>query len=143
MSKLSGWEPVIAIHSYFDGPRSGVALCRGKPHFFESEFSESDDDYTDRFFLMEVEPDLMPLIEEAWEIWLRWCRAFHRGETLIETHPALEQDRDRHFELKLAMGDRLRIVPNRSRLMRAEFRWTKPTKCWDGAEVQWQPLTSA
>lgn len=140
MSDVNHWEPVIALYEYYDGPRSGVAMCRGELHVFESEFSEAEDDYTDRFFLMKIEPELLPLIKEGWEIWLRWCQAFHRGEVAIETHPALEQDRSRHEALQIALGDRLKIVTAGTRVMRAEFRWTRPRLCWDGAEVIWTPM---
>lgn len=139
MSTSSEWEPVIALYDYYDGPRSGVALCGGEPHVFESEFSEADDGYTDRFYVMKIEPALLPLIQEGWEIWLRWCHAFHRGEAALETHPALEQDRSRSDEIQAAIGDRLIVMRDRSRTLQATFRWSKPTQCWDGAEVFWTP----
>jgi hypothetical protein len=141
MSNTMKWEPVIALYSYYDGPRSGVAMCSGEPCVFESEFSEVEDNYTNRFFVMSIDRGLVPLIQEGWEIWLRWCHAFHRGEVTIETHPALEQDRSRNDEIQMAIGHRLTIVRDGARLMKAKFRLLKPSKCWDGAEVTWISTT--
>jgi len=129
------WERVFTISDYYDGPRKGVANFGGKPHAFESEFNDIEDYCTDRFFLMEIDQQLLSLVIEDWEIWLRWCEAFHRGDVDLKSHPALPADRERHNALRLEIGERL--LPNRAKsiVKRAHFRPT--SKCFDGSEVQW------
>jgi len=107
----------------------------GKPHIYESQFSDAEDPYTDRFLLMEIEAELFQLALEDWAIWLRWHAAFQRGDATIDRHPALSEDRERHEELKQLVGDRLCAVPGKSIMRGAEFRCVG--KGWDGFEVRW------
>ena len=128
-------EPVHAIHEYFDQPKLGVAHYRGRPHVYEREFSEAQDDYTDRYYLTEIDPDLLALVKEDWEIFLRWAESFKRGETTIETHPALPHERHRHDELRNLIGDRVRTDHARCAIARAEFR-----AAGGGTEVKWHDV---
>ena len=52
------WERVHTVNDFYDGPRLGVADYLGKPHIYQSEFSEAEDDYNDRFWLMPIEQKL-------------------------------------------------------------------------------------
>jgi hypothetical protein len=134
------WEKVHAVHDFYDQPRAGVAAFEGRPHSFKCEFSEVLDDYTDRFFLMAVNTELMALVLEDWAIWLRWCEAFHRGDVLLKSHPALPEDRPRHDVIKPIVRAGLDIDPSKAVARRARFRWTIPSLCRDGGEVEWLPL---
>jgi hypothetical protein len=118
------WERVHTVNGFYDSPRLGVADYRGKPHIYQSEFSEAEDDYSDRFWLMPIDQQLFDLVMQAWAIWLRWNKAFQAGTTAIDTHPSLPEDRKRHDELKQAIGDRLHADPNRSLVKNARFRST-------------------
>ena len=53
---------------------------------------------------------------------MRWDSAFKRGDTSIESHPALPQDRDRHEALKIAIGDRLRADRANAKYLKARFK---------------------
>jgi hypothetical protein len=132
------WERVFTVNDYYDGPRRGVADFRGKPHVYESQFSDAEAEYTDRFLLMEIESELFQLVLEDWAIWLRWHAAYQRGDVSDNTHPALPEDRKRHEELKQLVGSRLCAEPSKSVAMGAKFR--SVTKGWDSFEVQWREV---
>jgi len=134
------WERVYAIHGFHDRPRSGVADHGGQPHFFECEFSEALDDYTEKYLLSPIDAELLALVVEHWAIWIRWREAFHRGEVTIGKHPALDEDKERNEELTRAISDRLKIVPENAQAMKATFRWPRPNPCRDECEVQWSPF---
>lgn len=102
------WDRVYTINGYYDGPELGVAGYRGKPHIYEKQFDTEADNYTDRFLLSEIEPELLALVLEDWEIWLRWNAAYRQGQVSVETHPALQEERSRHDELVRLIGDRLK-----------------------------------
>jgi hypothetical protein len=112
---------VYTVNDYYDGPRLGVAEVDGVPHIYEAEFDHSSDEYGDTYFASPIDENLMALVLEDWEIWLRWQSAFQVGEASIETHPALPQDRERHEALKAAIGDRLRVDRKQAKYLKARF----------------------
>jgi hypothetical protein len=116
------WERVYTINNYYDGPRLGVADFGGKPHIFECRFDDVRDDWSDDFYLAEIDSELLALVLEDWEIWLRWRKSFDSGNATKDTHPALPQDRTRHETLKDKIGGRLKAPPDKSRIARARFR---------------------
>lgn len=118
---MNEWERVYAVHDWYDGPRSGVADYCGAPHIFKSIFNEANDDWSEYYALAAIDLELLKLVLEDWEIWLRWRAAFHAGTTKIDTHPALPEDRKRHDELKAAIGDRLSIPADTPTRARAVF----------------------
>ncbi|HEY2534816.1 MAG TPA: hypothetical protein VGJ20_44080 [Xanthobacteraceae bacterium] len=126
------WEPVFTISNQFDIPRQGVANFLGKPCAFQSKFCDAKDDYTDRFLLMEIAPDLFRLVLENHKIFLRWRDAYRRGIVSLDSHLALTDDRTRHIEIKQLIGHRLHIEPAKSVIRSARFR-----RVADGGEVQW------
>ena len=73
---------------------------------------------------------------EDWQIWCRWKKAFDRGETSNETHPALPADKMRHQELERALVGMFE-VPEDAPAFKAEFRGHLMT---GPAEVQWSRL---
>jgi hypothetical protein len=133
-----GWERVYTISDFFDSPRGGVADFEGKPHAFQCRFSEADDDWTDIFDLMEIEPDLLATVLERWALWLRWQAAFARGDTTIKTHPVLPEDKTRWNDLNESIGDKLDIDKTRAKTMRAQFR--KAELHTGDFEVSWTAL---
>ena len=129
------WERVYTINNFWDRPRLGVADLSGRPHIYESPFNQAKDDYEDFYVVSPIEAELLALVLEDWEIWIRWCEAIDRGETSKETHPALPQDRARHNELKALIDTRLKPDPTNSQKLKAEFRNVRLG--WNGLEVQW------
>src|SRR5258708_2685808 len=96
------WDRVHTVNDYYDGPRLGIADVDGVPHIYEAEFDYSTDEFGDTYFVSPVDENLMALVLEDWEIWLRWNSAFKRGNASAETHPAC---------LKIARGMRLSKSP--------------------------------
>lgn len=115
------WERVYTVNNFYDGPRLGVADVDGVPHIYEAEFDHNLDEYGDTFLVSPVDQDLLALVLEDWEIWLRWNAAFKRGDASVGSHPALPEDRERHGVLKASIGDRLKIDRERARYMKARF----------------------
>ena len=116
------WDRVHTVNDYYDGPRLGIADVDGVPHIYEAEFDYSTDEFGDTYFVSPVDENLMALVLEDWEIWLRWNSAFKRGNASAETHPALPQDRERHEALKIAIGDRLRVDRAHSKYLKGHFK---------------------
>ena len=129
------WERVYTVHDFYDQPRLGVADFNGTPHIYDREFDESQGEYSDRYWLTEIAPDLLTLVMEHWEIWLRWQVAFRKGEaTLLGPH-VLPADLQRDSELKQLIGDRLEEKSKHSVLKRASFRYSE-----EKGEVSWLDL---
>lgn len=125
-------EPIYSIWNYYDCPREGIAGFEGKPHVFKCQFSETDDDWTNRFWLMEIDQQLFALEQERWKIFCRWSQAFRLGKASIDSHPALPEDRFRYTELQDIIGDRLKLRPARAVTRCARFvgqnrvEWSEP-----------------
>ena len=121
--RAMGWQRVHTVHDYYDGPIFGIADYGGKPHVYNAEWNSSEEEYGPLCRLAEIEPELLTLVLEDWEIWLRWEDAIRLGLTTPETHPALPADRERHEALKSEIGGRLEAKRNGPMLKKAEFRW--------------------
>ena len=120
-------ERVHTIFNYYDGPREGIADMDGKPHVYKCQFSEADDDWTDLFWLMEIDQALFGLAKEEYEIFRRWRAEFDSGEVALDSGPALPADRSRFAELKAAIGNRLDVVQGRTITKRAHFSFDGST----------------
>ena len=135
LSCIVTWERVYTVNDFWDRPRLGVANVSGHPHIYESPFNKDKDDFEDLYLVSPIEPELLALVLEDWDIWNRWSEAFDRGETSRETHPALPPDRARHDELKNLIGARFKRHPANCRKFKAEFRSVR--RGWNGMEVEW------
>jgi hypothetical protein len=120
----------MTIADWYDGPRLGIAEYRGVPHIYEAEFDHNSDDYGDTYYVSPVSPDLLDLIMEDWQIWIRWDQAFASSAATLDTHPALPADRERHDALKHAIGSRYRSDPANRRRLRAVFHGSDPNVEW-------------
>jgi hypothetical protein len=119
-------DRVLTVNDYYDGPRLGVAEYRGVPHIYEAEFDHSSDEYGDTYFISPIKQELLSLVLEDWEIWLRWEAAHKRGEASVDTHPCLPSERMRHEELKCLIGDRLKTDPTNRLYFKAKFTASEP-----------------
>jgi hypothetical protein len=70
MMSTGVWGQVYTINKYYEGPELGVAVYLGRPHIYERQFDTERDDYSQRFLLSPIDPDLLSSVLEAWEIWL-------------------------------------------------------------------------
>jgi len=138
------YEIVHTLTDWYDGPRRGIADYRGRPHLFESEWSDAEDLDADTFLLMPVDADTLALALEDWAIWRRWETACHQGETTQQTHPALPEERSRHEELERLLDGRLSVDPARAVRASAEFRARHDPEWsgygWRPLEVRWSDL---
>lgn len=135
------YEIVHTMTDFWDGPRKGIANFQGRPHAYQSQFNDVEDEYSDTFLLMPIDSETFALALQDWEIWLRWITAFRSGETPLETHPALPQDRALHTEIQAMLKGRLEIDPTRAIRAEADFRrGDDPSgngKGWSPLEVRW------
>lgn len=131
-------ETVHTMTDYYDGPRGGVADYLGRPHIYESEWSDSEGNYADTFLLSPIENDLLGLAVEDWEIFLSWRRAFEAGKATRDTHPALPEDRERHREVERLLEGRLEIDKKSALRANGQFemvgdqlmaRWVNVIRC--------------
>jgi hypothetical protein len=127
------WERVYTVNDWWDGPLLGVADVFGCPHIYELPVDTLKDDYHDTFVVSPIDPELLRLVLEDWEIWMRWRDASERGETTIATHPALPQDRPRHDELNQLIGSRLKVDLSDCKKLNGEFRGLRTG--WDRGSV--------
>lgn len=120
---------IVYTYVWYSGPRSGVADYKGTPHFFESDWSDfTENKEDDSFYLMPVEQSTRDLAIEQWEIWRRWEKAFHHGDTTIETHPVLPDERERYDVLENSLKQLLVMDESRSFLRNADFRIRQDSK---------------
>jgi hypothetical protein len=130
-------EIVHTVTDYYDGPRAGIADFHGKPHAYRSLWEETQDDWSDTFLLQPIDDETFRLAMEDWDIWSRWERAFHSGQTTIETHPALPAERQRHDELAAILKPRLHVEPERSLRVRGRFTVREPSESGGSSTGQW------
>jgi hypothetical protein len=121
---------------YYDGPRRGIADYRGKPHLYESRWSDIGTDQEDTFLLMPITAEMLELALEDWAIWRRWEIAFHEGRTSAGTHPALPEDRTRHDEINQELNERLVMDESKAFCAKATFQVREEEK----SEHGWKPL---
>jgi|SRR6185312_15231254 len=134
---MSSWEKVYTVtDSEGPSPLTGAADCGGKPHLYSRVFSEADQEYADEYRLMEIDPDLLALLIEDFQIFLRWRAAFDGRAAQLNTHPALPDDKAHHEVLKAAIGDRDRLVVEKSKLMCPRFKRFAEFEF----EVMWEPV---
>ena len=116
------WNRVVTIEDFWDRPRSGIAFRNYELVAYKCLWDEGLDDYSDRYGVMRINQSLLPLIEEKWEIWIRWSEAFQRGLVARETHPALPEDRDRYTFLVSTIGSQTEVKDASCERLCAEFR---------------------
>jgi hypothetical protein len=114
------FEAVHTVTDYYDSPRRGIADFHGRPYADNSE-----DDWSDAFFLQPIDDETFRLAMEDWDIWSRWVREFHSGRTTIETHPALPAHRHGHDEISATSS----LVGTLSRGKRFECEDDLPCEC--------------
>jgi hypothetical protein len=101
------FERVYTIWDYYDGPRSGLADYRGRPHYYECSWNDAADDWNESYLLTPVESETLTLALEQWGIWRQWEHAHQRGEASSDTHPALSGQDSRYHELEAILKSRI------------------------------------
>lgn len=114
-------ERVHTMTDYYDGPRGGVADFHGRPHVYESLWSDLEGDWTDLFLLMPIDEELLRLAVESHAIFERWADAHRKGLVDLSTHPALPSERERHDEIERLVGKSLDVDRARAFTVEGQF----------------------
>ncbi len=108
----------------------------GRPHVYQSCWSNIDSDDDDMFLLSPISDEAFSAAIEDWEIWTRWDFAYKIGSTTNDAHPALPADRERHMLLATILTKQL-VVDQRERIAAtAVFRYNTDTK--PRIEAEWK-----
>lgn len=129
------FETVHTMTDWYEGPRRGVAIVNGRPHLYESCWSNIDSEDVDLFVLSPISNELLTAALEDWEIWVRWERAHKAGLTPVESHPALPEDRERHTVLESILSKQLVINEQTKIAATAVFRYNADKE--PGIEAEW------
>ena len=129
------WERVYTVNRFYDDPVLGIADFNGVPHIYEAILDSPEDADSGRYYLVPVQSDLMSLVLEDWDIWIKWKDALDKKRVKSSSPFALPEDRRRQKELKQLIGDRLTAISENSKIMKAEFiQRGKSQNAW---EVHW------
>ena len=124
----AGYDKIYTVTDYYDGARAGVADFNGQPHYYECQFDEWKDDWSDVFLLKPIDSETFRLALEDWDIWERWNAAREDGKVSLETHPALPEERERHNEISAILHSRLKANPETDIKAKAEFKVVEPKR---------------
>jgi len=133
-------EVVHTITDHYDGPVRGMANFRGTPHYYERQFDDDADEWSDIYWLTPIDDETFVLAMEAWQIWRRWQMAFHQNQTTLATHPALPADRARADELTKVLNHRLVVDERRALAARGKFEHSNDRVAWQLPHVRWRLL---
>ena len=140
MDDAEQFEAVHTITDHYDGPVRGIANFRGTPHYYERQFDDDADEWSDIYWLTPIDDETFVLAMEAWQIWRRWQMAFHQNQTTLATHPALPADRARADELTEALNHRLVVDERRALAARGKFEHSNDRVAWQLPHVRWRLL---
>ncbi|MEO1513717.1 MAG: hypothetical protein AAFV95_01850 [Bacteroidota bacterium] len=87
----------VFFYHWFDCPAYGIANLNGQPHFFE--FQGYQPTPNPNYLLSPVSQDILQMAKESWDISKRWETAHRQGKVHANTHPYLDEDRQRGSEL--------------------------------------------
>ncbi len=128
-------EIVHTISEYYDGPVEGVAGVGGRPHVYRRQIDRETDEFTDDYWLMEIDGETLELAVEKDEIFNRWALAFQRGEA--SRGELLPGDRSRYAELSAEIGNRLILDRSRAITVRGKMLPGTPLM------VEWETETAS
>jgi hypothetical protein len=136
-------EPLDTVHTmtdYYDGPLRGIANLRGRPHYYERQFDDDADEWSDIYWLTPINDETFALAMEAWQIWRRWQIAFHQNQTTVATHPALPADHARAGEVAEVLSGRLVVDQRRALVAHGTFEDRDDRVAWQLPHVRWRLL---
>ncbi len=130
-------DKIYTINDYYDGPVEGVTSLNGEPHVYKCIFDHNEDEYSKNYYLQPISNEILTLVLEQWEIWLRWKAAFDKGLTTRESHPSLPAERKRYDEIQNLIQSEINIIEESCKIMQARFQVpSKPN--WEAKWlVQW------
>jgi hypothetical protein len=133
-----GYDDVLSVYEYHDGPRKGIANFHGVPHYFECVFDDKSDEYSDRYLLTRLDQQALKAGMENWEIFLRWRTAFDSGKAGRETHPALPPDKNQYDETRRTLDNALASSEGKRIRAKGEFEVSGDSTLPRDVLTRWQ-----
>jgi hypothetical protein len=138
-------ETVLMVWDLYDGVRSGVALYRGEPHYFDCEFDKDAGEYSDVFNLWPMKRDLVKQALEQWKIYRAWELQFHSGQETLETHPGNRGQNARYDEIEGQIDGFLNTLGDPAHRVAGQFEAKQdqadlPAGCLREMEVTWREI---
>ena len=129
------------IWDFYDGPKTGLAIYKDNPNYFECLFNVKHDEYHETFVLSPVDEAFLRVATTQWKIYREWEFNFHTGLVKLDTHPGhgnVNSEYDQlENELKKLTGQLIQIqnefipefreVPNQDELPNGVLRELEAT----------------
>ena len=124
-----GFDHVYIENDWYDGPRSGLAIVGGAPHYFQAVDSyHHPDEPDDEYFVWPATESALALEQEQWAIFIEWNTRYKAGTATVDDHPGHGSVSARYDELATLLAP-YRALPPGARRLAADWHWP-PT---DGA----------
>jgi hypothetical protein len=138
------FEPIIAITTWWDGPRGGITHFRGRPHLFGSSLLDASPEALSVFVLTPVPEPAVPILLELEEIGGRFDAARAEGRAPADCYQVLPQDRPRYDAL-LSLLIPYEITEAAALTARGEFRVRRRSESGGALEwaARWELVTDA
>ena len=133
-------DTVHTVEAYWDGPIAGVANFSEKPHYYDVVEDDAEDaDSSLLYTLIPLNEEIFESVMENWAIWQRWYKAHEAGETSLDTHPALPEDKDNYNLLKKKIDSFLFQNRDKSFIKKGKFtvKENAPSLNFTIFEVEW------
>jgi hypothetical protein len=136
---ITEWEPILTVHDYYDGPRSGIAQYRGQAHAYKCKWDEALDDWGREYLLSPIDPNQLAAVCEDWQIWRRYQTQHANGTLQVDDqHPALAADWPRHAQLMEIVTQALEVSSIGAIRAIPDFRAAMGSV--DDLEARWRTL---
>ncbi len=141
------FERVYTVYDYWDYPRSGIADCSGDPYFYDREFDNGLDEFSDIYILTPIDQDTLSLALEKRDMWLKWKQGYGQVEPFA--HPALQNTENslgaKFLEIGYMVEARVAAIQTGRKRAKAEFRVhlrdaNTPMSQSDDLEVEWSEV---
>ncbi|MGW1819352.1 hypothetical protein ACWCQM_38100 [Streptomyces sp. NPDC002125] len=116
-----GFERVYVELEWYDGPRAGLAVIGGQPHYFQNDDHDHRDG-AEEYQVWTASEAAVELEGELWAICARWDERREAGRVGPESHPDHGGIDARDDELELLLA-RHRRVPDEVRRLVGELRF--------------------
>lgn len=135
-----GFEPVYTVSDWYDGPREGLAVINGVPHYFEGwDFDPRD--AADEYFVWPASEAAVAMEREQWAIYV----AYEVSDAGREMHPAHGGVDARYDELNVLLAPH-RQKPDGAQRLVGEVRFDDGERYRpDGGDLwfRWRPSRRA
>ncbi|MFI6279730.1 hypothetical protein [Streptomyces sp. NPDC050988] len=135
-----GFERAYAVLDWYDGPRQGLAVIKGVPHYFEG-WDYHPANVADEYVVWPASEAAVAMEREQWAIYVR----YEVSDAGRDEHPANGGGNARYDELNLLLTPH-RQAPDDARRLLGEVRLDDGERYRpDGGDVwfRWRPISDA